>query len=230
MTTIALLPMKAHSERVPNKNFRLLAGRPLFRWTLDTLLATPGIDRVIINTDARERILEHGVGDERRVVIRDRREEIRGDMVSMNRVIEDDVRSVAGERYLMTHTTNPLLSVETVTGAMREFDALVTRDACDSLFSVTRIQSRFYRADGSAINHDPDNLIRTQDLEPWYEENSCLYLFTRGSFEATGARIGRRPALYETPRLESLDIDTEDDWRLVAALASTSDTAGVACE
>jgi CMP-N-acetylneuraminic acid synthetase len=220
VNTVALLPMKGHSERVPNKNFRRLGGRPLFRWMLDTLLEVPGIAKVVINTDAGNRVLQHGLGNDERVVIRDRRAEICGDLVSMNRVIEDDVRSVPADRYLMTHTTNPLLSAGTVARAMEEFDRRIADASADSLFSVTRIQTRFYRADGSPINHDPDNLIRTQDLEPWFEEKSCVYLFTRESFAAAGARIGRHPALFETPRLESVDIDTEDDWRLVEALVS----------
>jgi CMP-N-acetylneuraminic acid synthetase len=69
------------------------------------------------------------------------------------------------------------------------------------------------------VNHDPDNLIRTQDLEPWFEENSNLYIFSAASFNATGARIGKLPKMFETKKLESADIDTPEDWNLVEALA-----------
>lgn len=219
MTTVALMPMKAHSERVKAKNFRPLLGRPLFRWMLDTLLSVPEIDKVVINTDARALLQEHGLIGDARVLIRDRHPEICGDLVSMNRVLEDDVRNVAADTYLMTHTTNPLISAETVERALQAYRRGVEAEDGDSLFSVNRVQTRFYRADGSAVNHDPDNLVRTQDLEPWFEENSCLYVFSRSSFAATGARIGRRPILFETPRLESLDIDTQDDWDLVEVVA-----------
>jgi CMP-N-acetylneuraminic acid synthetase len=82
----------------------------------------------------------------------------------------------------------------------------------DSLFTVNRMQTRFYRADGTAVNHDPDNLVRTQELEPWFEENSNLYIFTAESFASTNARIGRRPMMFETPRLESFDIDDQTGW------------------
>lgn len=219
MTTVALMPMKGHSERVKAKNFRPLLGKPLFRWMLDTLLSVPEIDKVVINTDARELLERHGLTDTARVLVRDRRPEICGDLVSMNRVLEDDVRNVAADTYLMTHTTNPLISAETITRALREYRRAVEAQGRDSLFSVNRVQTRFYREDGSAVNHDPDNLVRTQDLEPWFEENSCLYVFSKSSFASTGARIGRRPILFETPRLESLDIDTQDDWDLVEAVA-----------
>jgi CMP-N-acetylneuraminic acid synthetase len=98
----------------------------------------------------------------------------------------------------------------------------VAAGAADSLFSVTRHQTRFYRADGAPINHDPDNLVRTQDLEPWFEENSCLYLFSQASFAATGARIGRHPILFEIPRGEAVDIDDAEDWALAEALAGAA--------
>ena len=88
------------------------------------------------------------------------------------------------------------------------------------LLDVKHLQTRFYTASGDPINHDPDNLIRTQDLEPWFEENSCLYLFTKESFAATNARIGNTPILFETPKLESIDIDEPEDWDLAAALAT----------
>ena len=69
------------------------------------------------------------------------------------------------------------------------------------------------------MNHDPNRLIRTQDLDPLYEENSNLYLFTKESFNRTGARIGRNPLLFETPISENIDIDNEDDWARAEALA-----------
>jgi CMP-N-acetylneuraminic acid synthetase len=216
---VALLPMKAHSERVRGKNFRDFNGKPLFRWVLDTLLSVREIDQVIINTDARSILADHGLVDSAQVMIRDRKPEICGDLVSMNKVLADDVENVTADVYLMTHTTNPLLSAETIRRALAAFVAARAEGQADSLFSVDKVQTRFYRADSSPVNHDPDNLVRTQDLEPWYEENSNLYLFTRESFRATQARIGKRPLLFESPRLESIDIDDQEDWLFALAAA-----------
>jgi CMP-N-acetylneuraminic acid synthetase len=84
--------------------------------------------------------------------------------------------------------------------------------------AVNKTQTRFYDADAKAINHDPDTLVRTQDLEPWFEENSNLYIFTRDSFNRTQARIGKRPMMLETPLFESTDIDTPDDWALAEVM------------
>ncbi len=209
---VALLPMKANSERVKGKNFREFNGKPLFRWTLDTLLAIKEIDQVIINTDAREILAENGLVETDRIMIRDRKKEICGDMVSMNLIIEDDVNNVNADIYLMTHTTNPLMTVNTVGGALESFQAQKNSGDADSLFTVDKIQTRFYREDCSAVNHDPDNLLRTQDLEPWFEETSNLYIFTKEAFDKTNARIGENPMMYETSKFESIDIDTPDDW------------------
>ena len=216
---VALLPMKAHSERVASKNFRTFAGKPLYRWILDTLLSLPEIGAVAINTDARAQLRETGQEEGGRIVIRDRRPELCGDHVSMNRILADDLAAVPAQAYLMTHTTNPLLSTETIRRSLETFRTAKAQGTADSLFSVKKYQTRFYRADGSAVNHDPADLIRTQDLEPWFEENSNLYLFTPESFAATGARIGRKPILFETPKIESADIDDLDDWKIAEAIA-----------
>ncbi|MCG9737537.1 acylneuraminate cytidylyltransferase family protein [Shewanella insulae] len=209
---VALLPMKANSTRVPGKNFKDFCGKPLFKWILDSLLAVEEIDQVIINTDAKDILLENGVLESERIVIRQRKESICGDEVSMNVVLADDVENIQADIYLMTHTTNPLLSSDTIRKAIKQYEIELAAGNCDSLFTVNKIQTRFYTEDCRAINHDPDNLIPTQDLEPWYEENSNLYLFNRDSFSKTNARIGAKPTMMVSPAMECSDIDTPDDW------------------
>jgi CMP-N-acetylneuraminic acid synthetase len=217
---VALLPLKAHSERVTGKNFRSFGGKPLFRWMLDTLLATEDVDLIVINTDARAKLEANGLEPNPRLLVRERKPELCGDFVSMNAVIADDVESVPADTYLMTHTTNPLLSRATIVSALAAYKQGFANGTCDSLFTVNRFQTRFYRADGSAVNHNPAQLLRTQDLEAWYEENSNLYIFSAKSFRKTGARIGSKPILFETLRKESMDIDDQDGWDLAEALAN----------
>ncbi|MEZ8313917.1 acylneuraminate cytidylyltransferase family protein [Vibrio splendidus] len=209
---IALLPMKANSTRVPGKNFKDFCGKPLFKWILDSLLAVDEIDQVVINTDARDILITNGLKESERVVIRQRKSEICGDEVSMNVVLGDDVENLEADIYLMTHTTNPLLSPDTIRRALKQYNIALDAGAADSLFTVNKIQTRFYTGNCEAINHDPDNLIPTQNLEPWYEENSNLYLFNRESFASTNARIGSNPTMMVSPALECSDIDTPDDW------------------
>jgi CMP-N-acetylneuraminic acid synthetase len=212
---LAYLIIKAHSQRVPGKNFRLLGGKPLYRWILDSLLSLSEVDRIVINTDARALLEEHGLPNTDRLEIRDRPPALCGDSVSANDLIAADLPNLPAASYLMTHATNPFLRPETIRAAIRAWE---DSDA-DSLFTVARYQSRFYQADATPINHSPTELQPTQDLAPWFEENSCLYLFTANSFHATKSRIGARPLLFENARIESIDIDTEDDWALAELIA-----------
>ena len=224
---VALLPMKANSERVKGKNFKDFCGKPLFRWVLDTLLSVPEVSSVVINTDARDILAAHGLENSERVIIRDRPSEICGDLVSMNEVIKDDVSNINADIFLMTHTTNPLLSKKSIVKALQVFQNSLREGKHDSLFTVNRVLDRFYTADAKPINHDPKNLIRTQDLEPWYQENSNLYLFTKQSFDITKARIGLTPTMFVTEPFESTDIDTPDDWSFAESVVSYYRAKGV---
>jgi CMP-N-acetylneuraminic acid synthetase len=211
---VALVPMRHDSERVPGKNYRSMAGKPLYRHIIETLLACPAIDKVVIDTDSP--IITEDAGRAfPSVTVLERPEHLRAGTIPMNDVLLNDVRQVDAELYLQTHSTNPVLRAETISRAIERFRASGEHD---SLFTVTRIQARLWSAAGLPMNHDPAVLIRTQDLEPVYLENSCLYLFTRQLLEERGTRIGRHPLLHEIDRDEALDIDEEQDFRLVEAL------------
>lgn len=216
---VALLPMKANSVRVAGKNFKIFCGKPLFYWVLDTLLSVTEIDQIVINTDARHILAENGLIESDRIVIRDRKSDLCGDHISMNSVIANDVENVPADIYLMTHTTNPLISACTIRNAIADFSLARAEGRADSLFTVDRVQSRFYRADCTAINHDPKNLVPTQNLEPWFKENSNFYLFTAESFSKTSARIGANPIMFESPPYESIDIDNQSDWDFAVVAA-----------
>jgi hypothetical protein len=137
----------------------------------------------------------------------------------MNSIISDDINNIDSDIYLMTHTTNPFLSSKSILKALDLYQTKKKLNSIDSLFTVNSFQSRFYTKDCKPINHDPNNLIRTQDLEPWYEENSNLYIFSKESFNTVNARIGKNPIIFETPRFESFDIDNQDDWVLAELVA-----------
>jgi CMP-N-acetylneuraminic acid synthetase len=137
----------------------------------------------------------------------------------MNLVLGDDVANVDADIYLMTHTTNPLMSADTIRRALESYHKAKEAHTADTLFSVNKIQTRFYCSDCSPVNHDPDYLVRTQDLEPWFEENSNLYIFSRDSFNQTQARIGKKPMMFESAPFESIDIDTPEDWDLAVVTA-----------
>lgn len=214
----ALVPMKGHSERVPNKNMRDFGGAPLYHAIMATLDKSQYVEKVIINTDS-EVIAEDATKHWKKVQINWRPEELRGDFVSMNDVINYDVDNEKdSDVFMQTHSTNPLLTTETLDAAIAHYFKSVN-EGYDSVFGVTKFQSRFYWADGRAINHNPAELIRTQDLPPIFEENSNFYIFSRESFKAAGnKRIGLHPAMFAENKLEAIDIDDPDDFALALAL------------
>jgi len=214
-TIAAFVPMRHDSKRVIGKNYRQIAGKPLYAWIIETLLAVPEIDVVMVDTDS-EPILEGLARDYPRVKAILRPEALRADTVPMNDILLHDTAQINADLYLQTHSTNPLLKSETISSAIQAFTRAWPEK--DSLFGVTRWQTRLYDADGKAINHNPKELLRTQDLPPVYEENSTLYLFTRENLLKYHHRIGEKPLLYEVPALEAVDIDEETDFAIAEAL------------
>jgi CMP-N-acetylneuraminic acid synthetase len=208
---IALVPMRHHSQRVPGKNYRLLAGKPLYQHVIETLLAVPEITEVVVDTDS-EPVMDGVCEHFPQVKIIDRPEHLRANDVPMNQILIHDTGQFPADFYLQTHSTNPLLKPGTVSRAINLF--LADYPNRDSLFSVTRLQTRLYDKDGKAINHNPRELIQTQDLPPVYEENSCLYIFTRENLIAKQHRISDHPMLFEIDSDEAWDIDEELDFEI----------------
>jgi CMP-N-acetylneuraminic acid synthetase len=211
MKVCALVPMRHHSQRVPGKNYRPLAGKPLFHHILETLLNVPEIDVVAVDTDS-EPIMEGVRRFFPAVTLIERPGHLRADNVPMNDILLHDTSQIEADFYLQTHSTNPLLKAGTISRGIRTF--VSTFPEHDSLFSVTRLQTRLYFGDGRAINHNPRELIQTQDLPPVYEENSCLYLFTRDNLIQWHHRVGPKPLMYEIPAEEAWDIDEELDFTI----------------
>ncbi|MBN8579311.1 MAG: acylneuraminate cytidylyltransferase family protein [Anaerolineae bacterium] len=211
MKIAALVPMRHHSQRVPGKNYRPLAGKPLFQHILETLQAVPEIDTVMVDTDSAP-VMD---GVQRlfpTVKLIARPEYLRADDVPMNDILLHDTAQVQADFYLQTHSTNPLLKAETISRGIQSF--ITNIPTYDSLFSVTRLQTRLYWQDGRAINHNPLELLQTQDLPPVYEENSCVYLFTRENLERKKHRIGDKPLMFEIDADEAWDIDEELDFEI----------------
>lgn len=215
---IALLPMKAHSERVPNKNIKNLHGFPLFFYIADTLQKTGLFELLAINTDS-PKIAQLSIdryGDWVRVI--DRPAELIGDHVPMNSIIAHDIAQLGAEKdYFQTHSTNPLLSAETIRDGVNRYYAGSKADEFDSLFSVNALRTRLYDQFLNPINHNPAVLGRTQDLDVVYEENSNFYIFSGSSFARKMHRIGTTPSPYVMSRnsVEGIDIDEISDWNFV---------------
>lgn len=216
---VALMPMRHSSERVKGKNYRPFGdGQPLFQHMLDVLVSTSGIDKVVIDTDSPI-VTEICARDYPQVQIIDRPAHLRDGATPMNAVLLHDISKVESEFYLQTHSTNPLLSRDTL---QRAVDAFFTHYPIhDTLFSVTRLQTRLWDPLVRAVNHNPAILLRTQDLPPIYEENSCIYIFSKETLLQRQNRIGLRPYMFEIDPFEAVDIDEEINFRIAEAIYHT---------
>ncbi len=208
-TIAAIVPMRHNSERVPGKNYRSFNGKPLFHYVTESLLKVPAITQVVIDTDSPT-VMDYARKHFPQVILLERPEHLRDGSIPMNDVLLNVINQVQADFYLQTHSTNPLLSAATIQKAVDLF--LKQYPIYDSLFSVTRLQTRLWDELARAINHNPNILLRTQDLPPVYEENSCLYLFDKKILIERHNRIGNRPYLLEIPKHEALDIDEEIDF------------------
>jgi CMP-N-acetylneuraminic acid synthetase len=214
-SVVALVPMRHHSVRVPQKNYRNLAGAPLYHYVVRTLIDCPSVSQIVIDTDSPA-ITEDCRRHFPSVRLLERPEHLRADDVPMTEVLLHDVSQVPSDRYLQTHSTNPFLTATTIERAIAQWGEDARKP--DSVFSVTRIQARLWTSALRPLNHDPTVLLRTQDLAPIYLENSCFYLFTAALLLKTHRRIGDRPAVFEMDPLEAIDIDDEGTFRMADAL------------
>ncbi len=211
----ALVPMRHHSQRVPGKNYRLIAGKPLYQHVIENLFQVGEISEVVVDTDSPE-IMKGLAANFPQVRVIERPETLRADDLSMNEILIHDVQQLPEEHYLQTHSTNPLVSPNTIARAIRSY--LDNLRNFDSLFAVTQIKVRLWDAEGKPINHDPNVLLQTQDLPPIYEENSCFYIFSKQNLITRRNRLGQRPAMFEISREEAWDIDEEIDFQIVELL------------
>jgi len=210
---LAILPIRAGSLRVKHKNITLINGKPLYMYIVNTLKNVDQIDKIIINTDYE--IIKESFINDPKVNVMDRDKKLRGNC-DINLVIQQVLEKSEGELFLQTHATNPLLSAETINSAIDYFQK--HKDEFDSLFSVTKVQKRFWTEKFVPINHSITEEPTTQNLEPMFEENSCIYIFSRTSFFKGQNRIGSKPCIFPIPKIDSVDIDDVEDMELVTKL------------
>lgn len=218
MKIAAIVPMRHSSQRVPGKNYRAFAGVPLYHHVINALQGSRMIDEIVIDTDSPT-IMEDAAQAFPDVRVIERPENLRDPETPMNDVLLNTINAVAADFYLQTHSTNPLLTAETIRDAVTCFkDGL---GHYDSLFSVTRRHVRIWNEETKPINHDPAVLLQTQDLPPFFEENSCIFLFSKQSLLDHSNRIGASPQMFEMNPVEAQDIDEESDFLIAEALFKT---------
>jgi CMP-N-acetylneuraminic acid synthetase len=214
----ALVPMKDHSERIHLKNIRLLGKKPLFFYILESLESAIYVKKIIVNTDS-PKIMSLAKENFPEIILINRPKYLQGDKVPMTPIIEHDLKYVKTKHFFQTHSTNPFLSSKTIDNAIKiYFDGL--KKGFDSAMGVNIYQTRFYDDKKRPINHNPDVMIPSQNMPYLYEDNSNFYINSVENFYRNKNRVGKTPVFIEVPKLESIDIDEEEDFIIAEALYS----------
>jgi CMP-N-acetylneuraminic acid synthetase len=212
----AIFPMRAGSKRVPDKNIRMMNGRPLYEWAIDMALTCEKIDKIILTTDIQEVLDKYKNHD--RIITLERPENLR-DNCDINWVMDDVLNRVDGEHFIQLQVTSPLLTKETTDNSIETyFDNLENHN---TLFSVYPMQLRVFDKDKKPVNHKLEDAPTTQDLDLWYVEDNAIYIFSRSSFNKNNKRvIGQQDLPYLLPisKIDSADIDDEEDFELAELL------------
>lgn len=210
MKTVAVVPMKLNNRRLPQKNIKAFTnGEPLCRYILSTLLKVEGIDEVYVycSDEVIKNYIPEGVKYLKRSASLDL------DTTKMNEVLECFARDVPADVYVMTHTTAPFISAESISKGLR---AVLSGDH-DSSFAVKKLQDFLWK-DGKPFNYQLDNIPRTQDLPPLYEETSGFYIYRSEIITNMHRRTGNTPYLVEVGEIEAIDIDEPEDFEIADAV------------
>ena len=210
MKIVAVVPMKLNNRRLPQKNTKAFTnGRPLCYYILSTLLKITEIEEVYVycsNPDIKGYIPD-GVKYLKRSEMLDQ------DTTKMNEVLNAFAKDVPADIYVMTHTTAPFISEISI---KKGLDAVVS-EKFDSSFAAKKLQDFLWR-DGVPFNYDLENIPRTQDLPPLYEETSGFYIYRENVINEMGRRIGNKPYIVEIGEVESIDIDEPEDFMIADAI------------
>ena len=209
MKIVAVVPIKTNNERLPGKNTMILGGRPLIHYVLDLLLSEKRIsERYIYCSDSRIiRFLPE------RITFLERSGKLDQNDANFSQIFESFMEKVDADIYIYAHATAPFITMESFRDCLEH----VVSGTNDSAFTATRIQDFLWK-DGVALNFDPNNIPRSQDLEPIYRETSGIYVFRKEVFEAHHRRIGEHPYIREVSYREAVDINVRGDFELAERL------------
>lgn len=210
MKTVALIPIKLGSKRVPGKNIKpFFDGTPLMHFIQRACLDAKTIDEVYVycSDEAVKEYLLPGVRFLQRPAYLD------GDSINANDFIREFMKSVEADIYVNAHTTSPFAKPETIDDLVKH----VASGEYDSAFCAEAFRT-FMWQDGKPINFEPDHFPRTQDLPVIYGETSIAYVFTRESFLKHDRRLGSHPFIKEVDKIEAMDIDYPEDFAICDAI------------
>ena len=210
MKTIAFVPIKLNSQRLPHKNILPVANHPLCWHICNTLLHSKGIDEVYVYC-SDETVIQYLP---EKVLFKKRPKWLDRDEIKGFDIYRNFINEVDAEVYILAHTTSPFIKVSSVENALSQ----ILYSDYDSAFSAERIQT-FAWYKGKTINYDLNDVPRTQDMEPIWVETSGFFMFKKEVFTIHNRRIGFKPYIQEVSGVEAIDIDEKKDYELACKLA-----------
>lgn len=210
MKTVALIPIKLNSQRLPNKNILPIAGHPLCWHICNSLQQVKEIDETYVYCSDKTvmQYLPEGI------LFKQRDKRLDGDLVKGFDIYRSFIDEVDADVYVLAHTTSPFIKSTTIESALSH----ILSGENDSAFSAERIQT-FAWYQGVTLNYDLNNVPRTQDIEPVWIETSAFFMFKKEIFTVHNRRIGFNPYVQEVSGIEAIDIDEKKDYELACKLA-----------
>lgn len=198
------IPIKATSQRVKNKNLRVLGEKPLYRHILDKCVNI--FQNVFVDTDSK---LIKTYCKNNNINIINRIPKLLQDSTNGNDLLEHWINLYPSfNYYFQIHVTSPFTSQNTIQNCIK----ILTTQKYDSIFTAYEDKT-WYWFDGKPVNYDPKNFPRSQDARGLIKETTCLYGIKKEQFFKRRARIGINPFVYLVDHIESIDIDNEQDFK-----------------
>jgi N-acylneuraminate cytidylyltransferase len=203
---IAVIPVKGQSERVKNKNLRLLNGESLLARKIRILRECSRVKRIVVNSDSDE-MLE--VGRQLGAEAVQRAPLFALGTTPMNDVIHHVMENSPDGHIYWAQVTSPLLTPETIDRAIGEYFVKLN-EGYDSLASVQRFAVYLWK-DGNPVNYTLDRHPNSQTLDPYFIMTFGILLIDKQTALRRRYYMGERPYLFEVNPVEAIDIDTEYD-------------------
>ena len=207
---VALVPLRGGSKSIPDKNIRLIAGKPLCAWVLEAACRSGVFDKVVVSTDSAK-IADVVQSLDLPVEILDRPAVLATDEASTESVMLHAAQGLDFDVLATIQATSPFVQADDFQKAYSLFKS----GNHDSLLTAVRTKRFFWNDDGTALNYAPQQRPRRQDFSGSLMENGAFYFTKHSVLEDTGCRLGGHICIYEMTAESAVEIDEQEDWALV---------------
>ena len=213
------LPMRAGSERVPNKNTKTFSGIKggLCKIKLEQLIKCNLIDTILVSTNDPEVVKIANTFNSKKIRVIIRPNELASSSASTDDLIKYVPEVMPDGHILWTHVTSPFISSEVYSQIIEKY--LEKLENFDSLMTVTKLQ-KFIWKDSEPVNYNRnlEKWPKSQTIEPLWEVNSGVFLTKKDIYQTNNDRIGDKPYLFELSDDIAFDIDWLPDYKIAEAL------------